>query len=252
LETFSEVVGYLPFDKDAGLWRIAASDLDERFSLTLNQQIWMAALLARATALGYENYFEMIEIFLSRLADHVHVKERGIFHQAITPLGYNKSIKERMMIFSLRNVRIGHHLKAIYRYLRWGRYVNLGYHTFTLLGLAYLRQTRPDHYFWTHSILEKALNACIDPSFLSTNSSNPFGNGYHLVGIEAAFSFLVFDWRKSTELLSVVQHFVAHDLRVSFDHKTAQAASWVSDPATITARLYESVDLIDALECRLN
>ena len=248
LETFFEVLAYLPFDEAVGLWRLAPRKTGSRLVLTLNQQIWMASLLARSVAAGYEMHRAPVQAFLTALARYVQVRNGGVLRQVIVPQGTAGPRHCRLALFDPRNIRVGHHLQALYRRLRWGRLIDLGYHAFTLFGLAHIKQVIPTHACWTNPMLQLALDVSASETFLHQNLTNPFGSGYHLVGIETAFSLLVFAWGTPEERAERIRRCVTQDLETRFDRQSARMAADVTDAETVTARLYEAVVLSVALD----
>ena len=239
LETFFEVLAYLPFDNGVGLWRLAPRKTDSRLVLTLNQQIWMASLLARSVAAGFEVHRAQVEAFLTSLGWYIELQDGGVLRQGIVSLGIEGPRQWRLALLDPRNIRPGHHLRALYRCLRWGRLIELGYHAFTLFGLAQIKQVMPTYAYWTSPTLKLALDVSASEGFLLQNLVNPFGGGYHLVGIETAFSLWVFAWGTLDERIEWIRRCVRQDLETRFDRQAARMALGVTDPETVTARLYE-------------
>lgn len=208
----------------------------------------MASVLARAINAGYETYRVMVETFLDKLACYIRMRDGAVFRQMIAPRGKAASLWSLFRLLAPQNIRLRHHVQAAYRRVRYGDLIDLGYHAFTLFGLSQIKKAIPAHIFWTEHKLSCALETAASRRFLARNTQNPFGGGYHLIGIETAFSLLTFGWGPLEERKERICSCIGHDLKTHFDDWSGRVAIDVTDEETATARLYEAAILVTSLE----
>jgi hypothetical protein len=248
MRLFHEVLIHLPFDESVCLWRLSPLGDRSRLVLTLNQQIWMASLIARAAEVVNADQLKSVELFLSEVAHYVRLRQNGVLRQVISFRSKECVSLPRLALVDPRNVLLGHHLQAVCRRLRWGALADLGYHAFTLFGLAQIKLAFPMHPFWSDAQLRMSLDTCAREEFYQQNVTNPFGGGYHLVGIETALSLCLFQWGRSDARTERIRRCTEQDLAHLSGSGQLRHAIHITDTETVTARLYECVALARALD----
>lgn len=224
LEVFSQHL----YDHALGLWY--QLDLDGsplRIERTLNQQVWLAAMGAR---LGKDDQriTTMVADFLSRLPEKLSWRRRGLLPRAVL-LGSSLQSRLRRLTRELLLEDAGKRNQ-----------VEVGYHLFTLTGLAQLFETMPDHEFWRETRFKKAVQLAFNPTFLDTLVANPYGFSYNVPGFELPYIYCVFrQFVPEERARDLCNECFSRQLEHHYDRDTHLLDRETADPNTLAARFYE-------------
>ncbi len=221
-----------PFVDRFALWRrvnVDGSYYD--FDKTFNHQLWFAAsgaLVYEAT--GNKYIGDLIHTFLTRLPDNFFTYPSGLIRHksskflAKTPL---------------------HRLKNFYQIRGGGTYLKMkaeGYHSFNLYAFALLKTVFPDHNFWGHPRIRKALEYATTSNHRQKVAESKYGYPYNPPGFEVAYAMQVFGLLDDKEISS----WVSEQIRRCYNFDTnLMSGGGTADENTAIARIYEATRLKD-------
>ena len=220
-----ELVMIHPFSEETGLWN--EIDLDgctRGIGMTLNQQIWFAAMASRFLDVKDKKPI----LFLDSLADRSMFRRSGLFYTAI-----------------VGHCRRKHPFVRMRRWLRDGpfvdsrRQIDNGYHLFTMVGLAMLYERFPTHSYFASNEFSRVLAYTFSSDYAEALKQSPFGYQYNVPGFEYPYVYTVFADRVpkvffNTAVSSTLYQFANHM------NPSSQLLNKASvDPATLLARSYE-------------
>ena len=186
---FGDIAGTVfashPFLPDRGLWQCVDIDgTPSSIEYTLNQQIWMATI-ACDLEIFMPRSMKLARCFLNKLFPKFKIRSSGRIR-----LGISKNLSETSKALIKRSLapfynRFAQQEKNIFD-------KEIGYHVFTLCGLAKLYLNFPENSFWESGKFYRALNFILSEEFSSSIKNNPYGFPYNVVGFEIPFVFNVF------------------------------------------------------------
>lgn len=240
----AEVFEQHAFEESLGLWRILhPSGAIQQVHATVNQQIWLAAMGAQLTEYSAPSARQRIERFLDCLEQHIRTLRGGVLEMQIRQL-YPLSLRQRLHLGKhLLRARLLRHPAPFFTYLE----TSIGYHAFTMYGLALLKPYFPDHPFWRSPKFQKALQWTYSESHRRALRRNPFAMGYNPSGFEVPYVLSVFRPAPEEEFLAQSQWWLSEQIRRHYDPNTGKFSRNTPDAPTLTARIYEATRLPDAL-----
>ncbi len=234
-----------PQDPGSGLFFIRGVDGTVKPpDATFNHQAWFAAMAARiaerwGTLARSNEAADAVELFLRRLFANLKVNRRMVIEQKVK----NKP-------------RSGVPLKVVLRqgvansYNRWVRRSlyprSVGYISFSLHGLAMLREFRPAHPVWRSRRWRRfrRLAARYIPRerYFREATANRFAFQHNLTGAELPYAAAVLGLPEAPCL-----RFWAHQVARHWDSAQGLLSAATEDPETLAARVYECVYLLGKL-----
>jgi hypothetical protein len=236
----AEVFEQHAFDETQSLWRILhPSGTVQHIHPTLNQQIWFAAMGARLAPFGAISATERVQQFLTRLDCHIHLLRGGLLGMRIAATR-SRSLSVRLRAWKRM-------LKATLRptlHPAFGYYeTSVGYHAFTMYGLALLKPLFPDHPFWQTPQFKAALRWTYSDSHKRALRSNRFAMGYNPSGFEVPYILSVFRPFEEEAILEQSRWWLTEQIRRHYDPDTGKFSRNTYDESTLTARVYEATRL---------
>ena len=121
-----------------------------------------------------------------------------------------------------------------------------GYHTFLLAGLARLHRARSLEPGWRfRSKIRRALLPLLDDEWRRKLDEDPFSWSYNSTGFEASFALLTFrDLLPRADIESAAALWISEQLDRHFDDSTGLMNRATDDPATLSSRICQAIDLI--------
>jgi hypothetical protein len=222
-----------PFEADVGLWR--AVEVDGRIlrlNLTLNQQLWFAAMTGTVAArTGDAVLSARVGRFLDRLPRHLRTDRAGLIGHVVATRGLGRG-RPRELVAVLRQA-----WRA-----RWSPPdLPVGYHAFNLVALARLRGLSPDHECWRASVIGAAVRYARSAAYEDALATSRFAYGYNPVGFEVPFGVDGLEGMPAAEQARWATRQVAR----CYDFERAAMIRRAPDPLTLAARLYEATWLPD-------
>jgi hypothetical protein len=227
-----------PFDAELGLWRIVNVDGSYRgFDPTFNHQLWFAACgsMIPDTAEGITT--QRVVEFLDRAAS-VHLRE--LSRSGRIPHYVRGVSRSYELLKSLNRLRRPGRMSRARRELS---VKEIGYHAFNLYGFALLKQNLPDHGIWASDGLRRSLRYVDTPEFVDGLSASEFAYSYNPTGFEVAFASQVLDGSESE--LEYQRRWIANQLALTMSSEGRMLTVGTTDPATLSARLYQATRLAD-------
>ena len=205
---------------------------------SFNQQLWFAALAARA-----DPQDELKEHAKSFLGLHIPgvktYRDNVIFHQSsIKTIKATRSPKMRDL------ATVG--FRALMAPIRFSdeRVRSIGYHSFIMVALSYLKDSFPGHPIWQSRKLQKLLSVAVDSRHIELCKDNKYCFSYNPVGFEYAYSLAAFG-RSSECSPWLGRQLERYELSASrIRLPTAH------DEMTGLARIYEGVRYLDSFGSR--
>jgi hypothetical protein len=248
-----------PFSERYGLWHSVEPD-GRVLSVhsTLNQQVWFAATAARLPGPRSPEVKARVLKFMDRVEGHLHILGKGLLgmHVRSLPPTDGSGVK-RMIRAVLRRwpdrVEDLRYLFAsrasgscsrptLFRYLD----MSLGYHAFSLYGLALLRAAVPHHPFWNSRSLRRVLLWTQSRQYKSELEGNTFAFGYNPTGFEVPYVLTVFGpygEAGTGDPVGECRWWIQEQVRRCYDPAEGRFRRNTADPATLTSRLYEATRL---------
>lgn len=249
---YSELVQQLwlehPFDESLGLWRTLEPDgTVGRVHLTLNQQVWFAAIGQLLPPPRAEGVDARVHRFLECIEGHMEVAHSGLLGMQIIPDRRDFYWRWQRLAPALRKWA----RQALRRSSQFPEFTyrerSVGYHAFTLYGFALLRQQLPDHPVWHSPKLKSAVRWASSDSYRRALRCNPFAMGYNPAGYETPFIMGVFLPLTESKLIEASRWWLTEQVRRHYNPETRRFDRNTPDPATLTARAYEATRLPNAL-----
>jgi len=117
---------------------------------------------------------------------------------------------------------------------------SVGYHGFNLYGFALLKNSFPNHSFFSSDILRKALDYAKSNSFKQELPMSKYGFPYNPPGFEIGYALQEFDAAKEDEITG----WISWQLKKCFNFKkNLMTQGDAKDPNTQAARIYEATRL---------
>lgn len=227
-EIAKHVVRLHEFDSDLALWReIDIVGIPQNFCNTLNQQIWF--MNQALEILPGSKMKKQADAFLNQLPNVSKIRRTGLFYTGI-------SIPTRRKLDGIRRLR----RDIIKNFQPDDRLeIDIGYHVFTLTGLAMLYEKLPNHsYFQCHDF-NKALEFAFSEEYFRSLEKNKYGYPYNVPGFELPFVWETFRKFLPEESIDVaIKCFVKQCTRY-YSFKDPINALHSQDPETLMARFYE-------------
>lgn len=240
----AEVFEQHAFEESEGLWRILhPNGTVQQVHATVNQQVWFAAMGAQLAGYGACSARRRVERFLDCLERHIQTLFGG-------------ALEMRMRRFAPITLRQRFHLwRSLWRakLLKSGapaftyRETSVGYHAFTMYGLALLKPFFPDHPFWQSPKFQRALRWTYSEAHKRALRRNPFAMGYNPSGFEVPYVLSVFRPIPEEAILDQSLWWLSEQIRRHYDPATGKFRRNTPDEPTLTARIYEATRLPDAL-----
>lgn len=213
------------FEEELGLWRQMDLDGSSRIiEPTLNQQIWFAAsglLLAADNAIVVAR----VSRFLDALKHHL-----GSTFSPILPTGIMNPL--RRAIIAAKHLRRGN--------ISFRREVAIGYHLFSLSGLAVIRMYFPEHHLWHATVVSRAIAVLFRQRFVRALRTSRFAFPYNVPGLEMPQVASVFsDLVPSVKYEDSCREVFDMQLDEHLDSATGLLRRNTTDPETLSARAYE-------------
>lgn len=233
LEAAQNVFFMHPWLENEAIWRRVSVDgsyLSPDF--TFNHQLWFAAI---ASLLRDSEAIRRSKKFLDEVGQHVQVYNNGIiFHQSrLGELKINKNIGLKKLV---KTVISESKLRSAFRIL-YSK--SIGYHGFNLYAFALLRTHFPDHHFWLSPKFQRMLAVTKSTQFFIDLNSSIYGWPYNPPGIELAYVGEVFSMGHD-----YCQKWINRQFAKTYNSETGELLTRdVPDPATSSARIYESLRL---------
>lgn len=228
-----EVFFLHPWIENRAVWRRVAVDGSYLTpDGTFNHQLWFAAI---ASQLSDNEATRRSRLFLDNIGQHVQLYSDGvIFHMA--RLGTLASI-HKLNSSEIAKALLGEGKRIGSR--RALKSKSVGYHGFNLYAFALLKQSFPDHSFWTSPKFAKMLVVTQSASFLKSLDQSAYGWPYNPPGIEFAFAGEVFGLGHD-----YCQRWINRQYDHTYNPSTGDLLTRnVPDPATSAARIYEATRL---------
>jgi hypothetical protein len=238
-----------PFDNKLGLWRIREIDGSARgFDQTLNHQVWFAAAASRLLSCGAPDLRLALDVFLERLPDHLELFPNGLIHH---PIPHLQSRRNRIRTSPSRAVGSRLFPRALLRRPSVAKVASLymkcvGYHAFCAHGLATLKLQIPAHSFWRSSAAHRVARYLQSREYASLiEAESRYGFPYNAPGFEVPFAVATLTGSSDAEASQLASWWVTAQARRTFNPTTMRFDKGTSDPATLTARIYEMSGLSD-------
>ncbi len=247
------------FSEKHGLWH--SLEVDGQIlplNPTLNQQVWFAATAARLPSQHSSDITIRVLQFMDRLEDHLHVLGDGLLGMHVKSLpptarGFPKRAAQIAMKRWPGRMEDLRHLLAISPSERQGSpaftYLDrsVGYHSFTLYGLALLKEAIPSHPFWKSRLLYRALQWTLSGEYKRKLEGSNFAFGYNPTGFEVSYVLTTFFPCDMVKLVEEGKWWVIEQVKRCYNSNTGRLDRNSVDPATLTARIYEATRLPDCL-----
>ena len=221
------------FDNNTSLWN--SVDLEGNplgVHHPLNQQIWFSLQAHRIGNLYKDlQLVNSVENFIAKLPEIITLENRILANSV--PL---KTTHARSPYSTIREI-----LKRIKKTKKRREFAR-GYHAFTLLGIALLRQETQRHFVWKEDDICKKIAISIDTLNNQIYNFSPnqfsFAYAYNPTGFEAAavLNYLS-EFTNSSKQLEV--DWIKRQLNLHFDPTTYTMSRNTCDPNTLSARAYE-------------
>jgi hypothetical protein len=236
-----QVFSMHPFCLENALWHVRKPDGDiAPVHTSLNQQIWFAAMGAMLVQRGYREHRETIQKFLDRLESHMHILSGGLLGMKIAAATRDARLDE--LITRIR--RLYHRLRGkSVRPLFSYRETSVGYHAFTLYGLALLKDAYPQHAFWRSRKLLLSCEWGFSENHKRALKRNRFAMGYNPSGFEIPFAMQSLVELDEDTLSAQSEWWLSEQIGRHFNPTTGQFDRSTADAATLTARVYEATRL---------
>lgn len=221
------------YDWQMGLWyRLDLDGTTVDHELVLNQQIWFAAIGSWLADVDLPSITRMVENFLSRLPEKIVLGPRGRMPRAV-----------------LSKPRVRSRVKQWFRNSRNSE-IEIGYHVFTLCGLAHLFWRFPNHWFWSTGIFARALKFCFSYELWNDLCDNRYGFSYNVPGFELPYVFLAFESLapSSKNAEEMCQKYMRHQIDCHYNFSVNLLERNTDDSETLAARLYEGWRIVSSDE----
>lgn len=176
-----------PWSESNSVWHaVDPARGESRVDRTFNHQLWFAAI---SSSLPGETPLLRAKRFLEAHASKpITYRDGIIFH--LSPVADHGATAPgaggSATVDWLRRRAVVRHKKRL-------RMKSVGYHSFNLYAYALLKQSLPDHPFWSSSRWRRLLEAVKKSSFLAELRSSSYGWEYNPPGLELAYTFSIFE-----------------------------------------------------------
>ena len=228
-----------PFMEKIGLWKNLNVDGSHgQVNLAFNQQLWFAImgfLLIQNRCFNEEIKIN-INRFFDKLGYHANIYQNGLLKHLISQRFLQKNFLKKIYFF-LKDIEIGYSQDLLER--------AVGYHSFSLYGLAILKQSQiEDMHIWKTIKIKKITNFIKSESYKKMIIKNKYAFSYNPVGFENAFTLTVFDEGKHFND-SEVQFWINKQVYDHFCFEKKLMNRNTIDELTLSARIYEATRLLD-------
>ena len=230
-ELATKVFLFHPYDQKNKAWiRLNVDGSYNGFDRTFNHQLWFAAaggLLSDSNKV----IKEQIVSFLAKMDDHLDLYPDGCIKHKGKFLVRGKKQKIRSI---LKNLAKSKHENS---YIRMK---SVGYHGFNLYAFAMLKNSFPDHSFFSSDMLKSALNYACSDSFKEMLPESKYGFPYNPPGFEMAFALQEFDTAPEEE----ISEWVSWQIKKCYNFESnLMTEGNTKDANTYAARIYEATRL---------
>jgi len=236
-----QVFSIHPFCVEKGLWHVRKPDGNiDPVHTSLNQQIWFAAMGAMLVQKGYSEHREIIQKFLDQLESHMHILSGGLLGMKIA-MAHRDAYLDKLITLMrrLRRRLRGKSVRPSFSY----RETSVGYHAFTLYGLALLKEAYPQHAFWRSRKLLLSCEWGFSENHKRALKRNRFAMGYNPSGFEIPFAMQILAELDDDALSEHCEWWLSEQIRRHYNPATGQFDRNTADAATLTARVYEATRL---------
>lgn len=238
-----------PYNKSSGLWSIVEVDGRSLGTMkTLNQQIWFATIGAKIVELQFNKVIDMqVRIFLKNIMNYLAIDKSGfIYHRFKAPKSravnlisrykrYMNCYKKNAATFTDEDLTKTQYLKRL----------SIGYHSFTLFGLALLANRYPNTGIQKSEQFRGALSYISSTNYLTEIYHNPYCFGYNPTGIELAYVIGEFAGKRDEAVIKIQKDWVSNQFKKTYNVEINLMNKNAVDPQTLAARLYECTSLIE-------
>ncbi len=226
-----EVFKLHPYDSDYKAWQIVNVDGSLRgFDVTLNHQLWYAAIGSRLAVHGDSEIQSQTHDFVNAIDEIMKTYPDGIIMHH--PMMYQRTTAKKKlgaMISKWRTSKI----QSKYTYMK-----SVGYHGFNLYALAIIHEKNPSLEFFKSKEFTKMIDVIHTLRFKEQMESSKYSFDYNPPGFELGFSLHKFNGGIGAEL------FLQKDILKSYDFdRKAWGVNNKFDPKTAAARVYECYQL---------
>lgn len=198
---------------------------------TLNQQIWVAGIWALYAYISKEKLNYKVSLFVDRLFESID-DSKDFFPLAAIQM--SKLNKMKLKAYTLKHqIKFG--FSSNKQQIALIRDKELGYHSFCLIGLAYILLSGKKLTSVQEYKLRKKI-AAIDEAYAGLVINSKFGSTYNVCGFELDFIRKVMPSSFEPESLDVCNGLYEHQCQLIFN-SSAKLKSYDDD--TLTARSYE-------------
>jgi hypothetical protein len=236
------------FSINSGLWSVIDIDGKDLGRMeTINQQIWFAAIGAKILELQFDKVIDLqIRTFMKNILSYLIIDKEGcIQHRFAAPKSnvatHMRSFRRNLIRLTKDNADGTDKNSAEGQYLKM---LSIGYHSFTLFGLALLVNSFPDAGIKKSDKIRGALNYISSSNYHTEILKNPYCFGYNPTGIELAHVIGEFADNRE-EVFRIQQNWLNKQFKETFNFKAYLMNRYTSDPQTLAARLYECTSLIE-------
>ena len=233
LDCAKKVINLHKFDEKQSLWYEVDLDGSLRpINMTLNQQIWFTAMAAKVC---YDDPLvkKRIKQFVSNIKYNMKQRKNGLLYTQI----YKKNIpiksKIAQKIWKLINPENREE-------------IDVGYHAFTLTGLAMLYELLPENEFFKGDKFIEILNYCFSNEYLAAFEKSKYGYEYNVIGFELPYIWSVFHHILNRNALENSIKIYKKQLEYYSSETDGLLACNSFDTETLAARIYEVYRINDS------
>lgn len=246
-----------PFKERCGLWgRMGHEGTHVGLDATFNHQLWFAAAGALLSETDHPEVKNRVRRFMDCLPKNLTVLSQGLVYHPVEHL-LDSEIKKRFAWTRLLKRKVRALLKRgegdasgdmpeslFRRRLREKQiYKSVGYHAFNMYGFGLLKQNEPDHPFWTSPEYKKAAEYLLSDAYREELHGNRYGYPYNPPGFEVPAAAYMLNLVDDTVVASLAERWVNRQLAACYDHGANRFSRNNPDEITLSARIYEVLQL---------
>ena len=219
---------------DLGLWYVASIDgADASLENTLNQQIWMASIAALLSVFN-SSYARYVTKFLDSFPN-TYGAVNGVMPLAV----YEFEKSKQSLLSRMRRCLIREYPRE--------REARIGYHIFSLAGLAVISQSGfKEHKYFKSSIFESHIDILTDSEFIAGLAESRFGYQYNVPGFELIHVLEVFGSAPlSRSGLAPMNEILNRQIENHLNQSSKLMSRNTIDPITLASRVYEIYRISD-------
>jgi len=257
LKSLAEEVFLLhPFDTARGRWRVVNVEGSlAPVDMTFNHQLWFAA--AGSYLLHNPDIAARVRLFMDRLDSNLGLYDSGLVVHVLGGLRQSRPPLKRRLKQAIKSALTGHGQPVCADPV-----INkaIGYHAFNTYAFGMLHSNLADHPFWQSAKCARMLGFiqsdgyregleyfAADPAHSSARQLpfNRFGYAYNPPGIEVAFTIRTFSDHFGAGYAALMDAWLERQVEKTLDGNTGLMTRNTDDAATLSARIYEAVRLLD-------